>query len=106
MDSELIRMVVERVLRVVEADRIVLFGSAARGPIGPGSDIDLLVVKRGLVHRGRIASKIYVSFIGLGVPIDVVLATPEEVEYARTRVGCVLRPAIETGREVYVRPGS
>ncbi|MBI4703779.1 MAG: nucleotidyltransferase domain-containing protein [Deltaproteobacteria bacterium] len=104
MDSEVLRGVIERVLRVVEPDRIVLFGSAARGAIGPGSDIDLLVIKRGLVHRGRIASRMYVSFIGLGVPVDVVLATPEEVEYARTRVGSVLRPAIEAGRDVYVRP--
>jgi predicted nucleotidyltransferase len=104
MDSDLLRRVLERVLRVVDADRIILFGSAARGAVGPGSDVDLLVIKKDLRDRGRLAARIYVSLIGVGAPVDVVLATPEEVQYARTRVGSVLRPAIEAGRELYARP--
>jgi predicted nucleotidyltransferase len=102
--NALLERVVERVRSVADPDRIVLFGSAARGTVGPDSDVDLLVIKRGLVDRSGLAARLYVSFIGLGVPVDIVLATPEEVEYARTRVGSVIGPAIQSGRDLYVRP--
>lgn len=35
--------IVRRIVAVAEPDRIILFGSAARGQMGPHSDLDLLV---------------------------------------------------------------
>lgn len=37
--------IVRRVVEAAEPERIVVFGSAARGEAGMGSDVDLLVVK-------------------------------------------------------------
>lgn len=36
---------VQRILSVVKSRRIILFGSAARGNMGPDSDLDILNVK-------------------------------------------------------------
>ena len=43
----LLEEVVRRVVSVAEPERIILFGSAARGEVRPDSDLDLLVVKDG-----------------------------------------------------------
>src|SRR5437899_2563615 len=61
------RSVTPRVLKdiiacVVAAARpqqIILFGSAARGSMGPNSDVDLLVVKSGRFDRGQLTERIY-----------------------------------------------
>lgn len=93
--------IVRRIVQVAQPDRIILFGSAARGEMGPDSDVDLLVVKSGVPHRGRLTEEIYVKLAGIGVGVDVVVATPEDVEYLKDRVGSVIRPALREGREVY-----
>ncbi len=39
--------VIARIVEVVEPERIVLFGSTARGTRGANSDLDLLIIKDG-----------------------------------------------------------
>ena len=56
------------------------FGSAARGEMGPNSDLDLLVIKGGKFNRGRVTTAIYRHLAGADAAVDVVLVTPEEVE--------------------------
>ena len=41
--------VVQRIVAVADPEKIILFGSAARGELGPDSDLDLLVVKSGCI---------------------------------------------------------
>ena len=36
--------IIRRIVEVVQPEKIVMFGSAARGEMGPNSDVDLLVV--------------------------------------------------------------
>jgi predicted nucleotidyltransferase len=44
IDDSLVREIVRRLLGVARPDRIILFGSAANGPMTRDSDIDLLIV--------------------------------------------------------------
>ena len=74
-----------------------MFGSAARGEMGPNSDIDLLVVKNGGYRRGRLVEEIYMSLFGVGAPVDVIVATPEDVERYRDCPASVLAPAVGEG---------
>jgi predicted nucleotidyltransferase len=48
-DPKTLADIVRRVVEAAHPDKIVLFGSAARGEMGPDSDIDLLVIKGGQV---------------------------------------------------------
>ena len=93
------------VARIVERfapDRIIVFGSLARGEIGPDSDIDLLVVMR-LLDGGRrsTAAAILQELAGFEAPKDVVVVTPEEFASSRDLVGTVVFPAVREGRELY-----
>ena len=98
--------IVRRVVAASSPDRIILFGSAARREMGPDSGVDLLVVKAGVEHRGRLAGDIYVSLFGLEVPVDVVVVTPEDIEQDRHNEWSIIRPALEEGIEVYAADAS
>ncbi|MFQ5853413.1 MAG: nucleotidyltransferase domain-containing protein [Candidatus Binatia bacterium] len=93
--------IIRRVVKVVRPERIILFGSAARGEIGPNSDVDLLVVKKGRFDRSRLVGDIYRNLHGVGQAVDVVVVTPEEVERYRHTHCLVVKPALREGREVY-----
>ena len=93
--------VIRRIVDVADPDKVILFGSAARGEAGPDSDLDLLVVKSGEFHRGRLVESIYMNLIGVGQAVDVVIVTPEEVEQYRNSHALVIAPALKEGQIVY-----
>jgi predicted nucleotidyltransferase len=93
--------IVRRVVEAAHPDRIILFGSAARGEMSPDSDVDLLVIKSGVEHRRRLAQQIHRHLFGVEAAVDVVVATPEDVEAYREAVGTIIRPALREGREIY-----
>lgn len=66
--GDLIGEVVRRIVAAVQPEKIVLFGSAARGEARPGSDLDVLVINE-CVRRRELAGEIYKRLIGVGVPV-------------------------------------
>jgi predicted nucleotidyltransferase len=101
VSPELLQEVVRRIVGVAHPDRIILFGSAARGDMSRGSDIDLLIVKADVAHRGRLAEDIYMALAGVGAAVDVVVVTPQDIDRFKDRVGTIIRPALRDGREIY-----
>lgn len=93
--------IIARVVAAAQPDRIILFGSSARGEMGPDSDVDLLVVKGGRFDRGRLTEQIYLQLRGAGEAIDVIVVTPEDVERYRDTPWSVIAPALREGRVVY-----
>ena len=92
---------IRRIVEVAHPKRVILFGSAARGTMGPGSDLDLLVIVSGPAHRGEVAGRIYQNMIGLGVPVDVIVATEDDVRIHHDDPGMIYEVALEEGRVVY-----
>lgn len=93
--------VIRRIVEVAHPDQIILFGSAARGQMGPDSDFDLLVVKSGVQHRRRLAQQIYLNLFGVAVPVDVIVVTPEDIEAFKGKVGTIIGPALKEGKLLY-----
>jgi predicted nucleotidyltransferase len=100
LDSNKLAEVVHRIVEVAQPEKIILFGSAVRGQMGPNSDLDLLVVKSD-VHRRRLAQAIYRHLIGVGCPVDIVVVTPEDISRYGNAIGLVLKTALREGRVVY-----
>lgn len=96
----LLAEIVRRIVAAVAPEKIILFGSAARGEMGPDSDVDLLVIKAG-VHRRATAQAIERSLIGIPVPTDVIVARPEDIERHKGTIGFIYRPALLEGRVLY-----
>jgi predicted nucleotidyltransferase len=104
--NRLERIIDEMVLRIVERfdpERIILFGSAARGDAGPDSDVDLLVVMpaKGLKREKQL--EIRKALRGIRIPVDIVVSTPEEFDWRQDIVGTIEYPAVKEGKVLYAR---
>jgi uncharacterized protein len=105
VEQAVLDRLVSRIVEAVHPRRIVLFGSAARGQMGPHSDVDLLVVMPDGVHRRHTAQNLYCRLTGLGVAKDIVVVTESDVRDYGDNPSLVLYPALREGREIY-RAGS
>jgi len=99
-DPAILADMVKAVVRAAKPEKIVLFGSAARGTMGPDSDYDLLVIKGGKFNRHRVTVEIYDHLSGEAA-VDVVVVTPEEVERYRDTHCLVICPALREGKVIY-----
>jgi uncharacterized protein len=99
-DPAILADIIKRVVEAAHPEKIVLFGSAARGTMGPDSDLDLLVIKGGKFNRDRVTTAIYRNLSGEAA-VDVVLVTPEEVELYRDTHCLVICPALREGKVIY-----
>ena len=92
---------IRRIVEVAHPKRLILFGSAARGELGPHSDVDLLVVVEQPIHRRRLAQAIYRNLVGVGFAADIVVVTTQDVERYKEHPHTVIRPALEEGKVIY-----
>jgi predicted nucleotidyltransferase len=100
VSRKLLDKIVRRIVKVGKPEKIIMFGSAARGEIGPDSDLDILVVTA-CDHRRNTARKIRRELFGIGVPIDIIVAKPEDIERYRDSIGLIYRPALREGKVLY-----
>ena len=100
VSEQILQEIIRRIVEVAEPEKIVMFGSAARGEMGPHSDVDLLVVRSG-AHRRKLAMAIYKRLSGVGCPVDVIVVTPEDIERYGNAPVLIIHPALKEGRVVY-----
>ncbi len=97
--GEMVRLIVE----IFDPDRIILFGSFASGTADGDSDVDLLVVMPMTTSKRKQAAQIDLALADVGLPKDVIVVTPEEVEKYRDVVGSIIYPALREGKVLYER---
>jgi predicted nucleotidyltransferase len=102
--SEVIDEMVRRIVERFQPQKIILFGSCARGEAGPDSDVDLLVVLPVKGPKRKKLLEIRGAVMGMGLPKDILIATPEEVELYRDVAGTIIEPALRESRVLYERP--
>lgn len=100
LDQKILDDVIQRIVKVARPSKIILFGSAARGAMGPSSDVDLLIVQDG-ADSLDVTARIYGELYGVGVAVDAVVVTPEDVERFGDSRPLVIKPALREGRVVY-----
>ena len=94
-------VLVKEIVAAVHPLRVILFGSAARDQLLPGSDIDVLVVMPAGVHRRRVAQNLYRQIRGVGIPFDILVATPEDLKQHKDDPGLIYERILQEGREIY-----
>jgi predicted nucleotidyltransferase len=102
--SRKVQRMVELIVQRFHPERVILFGSHARGEAGPDSDVDLLVVTP--VEGPKRAKQLEIrrALRGIRVPVDIVVSTPEEFEWRREIAGTIEYPAVKEGKVLYARP--
>jgi predicted nucleotidyltransferase len=100
-DQASIDALVERIVDSVHPLRIIMFGSAARGDMGPDSDVDLLVVMPEGTHCLDTAGFLHTRLHGIPLSVDILVATPSDLERHKDNIGLIYYVILEEGRDLY-----
>lgn len=101
IDDRLIQQIVNKLLAVVQPDRIILFGSAASGAMTRDSDIDLLVITPSPENTVEERVRLLRALRGMDFPFDVFIMATQRYEESKNVVGGLAYPAHKYGRVIY-----
>jgi len=101
IDKGKINSIVNVIVRQYDPEKIILFGSYASGNFTQDSDLDLVIVKESSIPRFKRGSEIRKSLIGVGVPMDLLVYTPEEFEEGKNIRFSFLYSALKTSKLLY-----
>lgn len=92
---------VKRIVKKFHPERVILFGSHARGDAGPDSDVDLLIV---MEFEGTACDKqleIRQALHDILVPKDVIVTSPGDFAWRKDVIGTIEWPAAREGKVMY-----
>lgn len=100
---------IDRMVRVIvkeyQPEKIILFGSAARGKVGPDSDVDLFVVKDDgrPRHQRSVDVRKALRDTAYTFPLDVLVYTPKELEYRLWLGDFFVKRVMREGKLLYAK---
>jgi len=98
-----ISAIIEKIVSGYQPEKIFLFGSYAGGYPRENSDVDIFVVKESKLPRPQRTYQLRRMLMGTGVPIDLIVYTPEEVDSEKDKKYSFVHEVLSTGRIVYER---
>ncbi len=105
ISEELIERMVQRIVAEVDPEKVVLFGSWARGEASEQSDVDFLVVEREPfgAHRSRReeAVRIWQCLSEFRVPKDILVYSVGEIDQWKDSRYHVVGRALKEGKVLY-----
>jgi predicted nucleotidyltransferase len=101
--GEKIREMARRIAEQFSPEKIILFGSHARGDAGPDSDVDLLVVMSGPGSERERTIGMRMAVRGLGLAKDICVVTADDIDRYRDVLGTIIKPALSEGKVLYER---
>jgi predicted nucleotidyltransferase len=99
--EERLKEIIRRVVEEIDPNKIILFGSRAKGENKNGSDYDICVLKKGVKHRRKMAQRIYRKLFGIGVSVDVIVETPERFDELKNKWFLIYSEIAKFGRVAY-----
>ena len=105
ISDDLIQSITDRLVDKFNPQRIILFGSQARGTADDRSDVDILVICPIEGNRHKLVLAMDRVLWGLKLARDVIVLTPEEFERDRQIPGTIARPAWLEGKVLYENTG-
>lgn len=101
ISQELLKKTIDRILSLSDPEKIVLFGSHARGDAGEGSDVDILIIKESNIPRYKRGVPFRLKLKGLFPSKDIVVYTPEEVEEWSEVPNAFITTILREGKVLY-----
>jgi len=95
--------ITRRIVQTSNPEKIILFGSYARGNAGADSDLDLLIIVPDIPHLRQESLRVRRALRGLLAPVDIVVATSEQINRLGNTAGLIYQSAISEGKVLYER---
>jgi predicted nucleotidyltransferase len=91
---------IDQIIKNYDPEKVILFGSRVKDNFNEDSDYDVLIIKdtktRRLNRREEALKDIY-----LKVPIDLLILTPDEIEYLKMNESEFLHEIFDQGIVIY-----
>jgi len=101
VNEKVIQEIVKKILSIAHPERVILFGSAAKGAMSSDSDMDLLIIKKGLKDpRGEMV-RIRKALSEFSIPVDIIVMSVERFEETKNVIGGIAYPAHKYGKVIY-----
>ena len=65
------------------------------------SDYDILVIMPEGTHRRNTSKLLYKKIADTGLPVDIIVATPNDIEKHKNNIGLIYRSILVEGKELY-----
>ena len=98
-----IKQIAIRIGIAANAERVVLFGSHARGEANENSDVDLMIIANSDLPRFKRSRKLYTLVKPYPFSMDLLVYTPQEVEKAKRSPVTFVSMILKEGKTLYVR---
>lgn len=97
----------EKIIKEINPEKIILFGSYAWGNPTNDSDVDLFIIKKSNQPRQDRQFDLRKKLSGSGVPMDLLVYTPEEVnESVNKYQNLFIEDIMKNGKNIYEKSGS
>jgi predicted nucleotidyltransferase len=90
-----------QIIEKYEPEKIILFGSAARGESGFDSDADFLIIKKETPFYGADRIRELSRIVNRNIPVDFLVYRPEEFEKRVEMGDPFLKAIIKEGKVLY-----
>ena len=105
MDKKLIEKeiqnIVNQLIKKYKPQKIILFGSAAKGKFSPDSDLDFLIIKKKTPHYGIERMREVRQLIDADLPCDFLVAKPSEIKERLFLGDPFIKEIIHKGKVLY-----
>ncbi len=103
-NDPILQKIIEVIVNTVQPDKIILFGSRAKGTHSELSDYDLLILKSGIKPEDRrpLQRKVRRELWKKGIlNVDIIIADPHHANILKSRWDLVYHDALTEGKTIY-----
>ncbi|MFP4467094.1 MAG: nucleotidyltransferase domain-containing protein [Candidatus Goldiibacteriota bacterium] len=96
-----IKKAVNIIVRTADPEKVILFGSAAKGEKKKPADYDLLILKSNIKKKRQMGRRIYMNFRDIGAPIDIIVEETSKYEELKSNPVYIYYDISKSGKVIY-----
>ena len=88
------------IINNLDYEKIILFGSRARGDFTEESDYDILIIMKkniAIKEKIKLSSHLRREFAKKEIDVDIIIKSIEDINYYKDKIGNIVRIALKEG---------
>lgn len=101
LSNDIKKELIKQILNTVKPQKLIIFGSYAKGTANEDSDIDILIIEKEVVSKLSEKKKIRNALKNVKIPKDILVISEQEFDFYKNEFGSVIREAYEQGEIIW-----
>jgi predicted nucleotidyltransferase len=95
--------IIDVIVSIIQPDKIILFGSYARGDAKSDSDVDILILKKGITKTRTFSGKVHTEMCRnkVDTPVDIIVMDSDVYDNNIDNAGFIYKTINQEGIVVY-----